>query len=161
MKKTADSVAGYSEMKRRLAHLKQIEVVLLREAAEIKKALVEKEGEIQMARRQIAQLTQQIHPNGGAADAASARPKPDTENSSTEAGHVSLPTLIERLLRESKDGLSLSDLTQKLLEGYTGQSKTPRSLVDQAIFRLKKRGRITRNRENLRFFLTVLTEREV
>ncbi len=152
METNLDSVADNSEMKRLLAHLKQIESNLLRETAEIEKALAEKVCEVQLIRRHIALQTQQIHPSV-VANTASTRPTPDTENSSTEAVHVPLLTLIENLLLDSKDGLSMSDLTQKLLEGYDGQSKKLRSMVDQAIFRLKKSGRITRNQENLKFFL--------
>ena len=144
-----------SEMKVRLANLKINEADLLREAAEIEKALAEKEAEVKVVRRQIELLTQQIYPSIGTAKKAFGRPKrEDIENAGGDAAKESLPTLIEKLLRESKDGLSLADLIHMVDEiGYVSLSKRPRSMVDQAIFHLKKKGRIVRNPENLKFIL--------
>ena len=91
----------------------------------------------------------------GHAKKAPGRPKrEDIELAGGNAGQESLPTLIEKLLRDSKDGLSLAELIQKIREtGYVSLSKKPRSMVDQAIFRLKKKERIVRNPDSMKFFL--------
>ena len=151
----SSSDADYSEMKTGLAILKINEADLLREAAEIEKALAAKEGEARRVRQQIEILTQQIYPSVGTAKKALGRAKRNNvENVGGGPAGESLPTLIEKLLRESKDGLSLADLIHKVAEnGCVSLCKRPRSIVDQAIFRLKKKGRIARNAENLTFFL--------
>lgn len=86
---------------------------------------------------------------------APGRPKrEDIENAGGNAAQGSLPTLIEKLLRENKDGLSLAELIEKIREtGYVSLSRKPRSMLDQAIFRLKKKERIVRNPDSLKFFL--------
>lgn len=91
----------------------------------------------------------------GTAKKAPGRPKrEDIENAGGNSAQESLPTLIEKLLRDNPDGLSLADLIQKIREtGYVSLSKKPRSMVDQAIFRLKKKDRIVRNPDNLKFFI--------
>lgn len=145
----------YSEMKARLENLKINEAHVLREAAEIEKALVAKEGEARRVRQQIEILMQQIYPSVGKVENALGRPKQKKmENVGSGPAEETLPTLIEKLLGENKDGLSLAELIQKIREkGYVSQSKKPRSMADQAIFRLKKNGRIARNPENLKFVL--------
>lgn len=71
---------------------------------------------------------------------------------------VSLPNVIEIWLKSAgKDGMALAEMVEKLHElikagGYTSMSDKPRSMLDQAIFRLKKRQRIIRNNENMKFF---------
>lgn len=151
----SSSDTDYSEMKTRLANLKINEADLLREAAEIAKVLAAKEGEARRVRQQIEILTQQIYPSVGAANMALCRPKRNKmEHVGGGPAEESLPTLIEKLPGENKDGLSLAELIHKIREkGYVSLSKKPRSMVDQAIFRLKKNGRIARNAENLKFVL--------
>ena len=75
------------------------------------------------------------------------------EKAGVDAVEESLPAQIEKLLRENKDGLTLVDLLRKIAEGCVCLTKRRRSMVDQAIFRLKKKDRIARNSENLRFFI--------
>lgn len=149
------SETDYSETNTRIANLKINEADLLREAAEIEKALVAKHGEARRVRQQIEILIQQISPSVGKVQKAHGRSKrKKMENVGSGPAEGSLPTLIEKLLGENKDGLSLAELIQKIREkGYASQSKKPRSMVDQAIFRLKKNGRIARNSENLKFVL--------
>ena len=144
-----------SEMKVRLANLKINEADLLREAAEIEKALSEKEAEVKEVRRQFELLTQQTYPSVNTAKKALGRANREEDKiAGGDAAKESLPTLIEKLLRESKDGLSLADLVQKIAETKCfSLSKKPRSMIDQAIFRLKKKERIVRNPENLKFVL--------
>ena len=100
-------------------------------------------------RRQIEKLTQKVGHDIG--------DKPMVGNA--DIGHnseeqPSLLALIEKLLLESKDGLTLAELVLKIREsGHVSLSKKPRSMVDQAIFRLKKKDRIVRNPESLKFSL--------
>jgi hypothetical protein len=97
----------------------------------------------------------------GTAKKAPGRPKrEDIEMAGGSATQESLPTMIEKWLREAnKEGLSLADIIQKVREsGYVSLSKKPRSMVDQAIFRLKKKEKIVRNPDNMRFFLTELVD---
>ena len=151
----SSSDTDFSEMKTRLANLKINEADIVQETAEIEKALAAKKGEARKVRQQIEILTQQIYPSVGTTKKALGRPtRKKMENIGGSPDDESLPTLIERALRKSKDGLSLADLIHMLNEkGCVGLSKRPRSMVDQAIFRLKKKGRIARNAENLKFFL--------
>ncbi len=71
---------------------------------------------------------------------------------------TSLPNLIETWLKDAgKKGMALAELTDKLHEllksgTYTSVSGKPRSMLDQALFRLKKREKIVRNTENMKFF---------
>jgi predicted nucleic acid-binding Zn-ribbon protein len=144
-----------SEIRVRLAILQSKLADLLLEVAEIEKALSEKESDVTEVRRQIEILTQQIGPSVSTTKKTLGRPNRKEPYSVGGAlPEESLPSLIEKLLRENKDGLSLADLIQRLAQTKrTSLSKKPRSMVDQAIFRLKRNGRVVRNPENLKFFL--------
>ena len=64
-----------------------------------------------------------------------------------------MPSLIEEVLRENKDGLSLIDLAQRIAEVRGGMPKQLLGMIHQAIYRLKKKDRISRNPENMKFFI--------
>ena len=147
MNDSSSTETDSAELKVRLAHLKIDEADLLREVAEKSKELAAKEGELRRVRQQIAILTQPTK--------AACRPTRDeVEIASGNADQVALPVLIEKLLREYKDGLSLADLFQKIREmGYVGPFKKPRLMLDQAVLRLKKEDRVSRNPETMKFFL--------
>ena len=161
----ADLLREAAEIEKTLA-AKEGEVLKMRRQIENLTAQIYNGGGYsQTAGNRIAQYTL---PNGnrinaailsaeqvGTAKKAPGRPKrEDIENAGGNSAQESLPTLIEKLLRDNKDGLSLADLIQKIREtGYVSLSKKPRSMVDQAIFRLKKKGRIVRNPDSLKFFL--------
>lgn len=91
----------------------------------------------------------------GVAKKAPGRPKrEDIENAGGNSAQESLPTLIEKLLRDNKNGMTLADiLTHIRSSGYVSLSKNPRTMIDQAIFRLKKKERIVRDQTSLKFFL--------
>lgn len=91
------------------------------------------------------------------------RPKrEDIENAGGNSSQDSLPTLIEKLLRDNKAGLSLAELIQKIREsGYVSLSKKPRTMLDQAIFRLKKKEKVVRNADSLKFLLKEFQEEAV
>ncbi len=87
------------------------------------------------------------------------RPKrEDIENAGGSASQEPLPSMIEKMLRESKDGLTLSEMLTKIRESnYVTLSLKPRSMLDQAIFRLKKKGVIVRNDETMKYVLVTAT----
>ena len=114
----------------RLAILKINETDLCCEAVKIEKALAATEDEIIKVRRQIELLTQQIYPSNSTAKKNLGRPRrKEIEMACGDTAGVSLLTLIEQLLRESEDGLSLADLIHKITEKRgVSLSKKPRSM---------------------------------
>jgi len=138
---------GTTKMKNLLSNLKSLEAEHLREAGELQVALAQKLAEIQDLRRQIEL---QKHPILGAAETPR---KPTTENAGSDPVRASLPSSIEEVLRDNKDGLTLIDLAHRIAEVRGGTSRNLLRMIDQAIYRLKKQNRISRNPENMKFFI--------
>jgi hypothetical protein len=160
----ADLLREAAEMERNLA-AKEGEILKLRRQIENMTAQIYEGGGYSHSQtNRVAQFTL---PGGTRVNAAvvSAEPigtvkKPgrpkreDIENAGGNSGQDSLPTIIEKTLNESPEGLSLADLVVKIRSsGYVSLSKNFRSMLDQALGRLKKKNKVVRNPENLRFFL--------
>jgi len=138
---------GTTKMKNLLRNLKSLEDALLREVEELQVVLAQKVAEVEDIRRKIEL---QNHPIPNAAEAPS---RPTTEKAGSDPVRASLPNLIEEVLRDNKDGVSLIDLVHRIAEVRGGTSKNLRGMVDQAIYRLKQQDRISRNPENMKFFI--------
>lgn len=166
------------EMRNKIADLKVQEADLLRESAEIERELAKKDEEIAQVRKQINGFSAALYLNGtlppdggvqvtghqiGKVKKAPGRPKhKDIEAVGGNPAQESLTNLIEGFLREATQGLALKDIVVKINQsGYVSMSKNKRTMIDQALSRLKKKERIVRNPENLRYFLSDDVKEEV
>lgn len=160
-----------STQRTRLAQLKLQEAELQMEAANIERDLAAKEGEILAVRAQIDQLnrvmlmtpriTSNMTPIVSAESVGNApkvkkqgRPRlTDLQNAGGSSTQTPLPKLIDKILSESKDGLSKKDLAAKIIEtGYVSLSGNFKSMIDQALYRLEKNNKIVLNRDSLIYF---------
>ena len=130
----ADLSESGANQKTQLANLRLKEAELVREIALIEKAL-------SGVRQQIERVSERAN-----------SPQLRVEKFANQGGEP-LPTLVVAVLREAPHGLSLAELASKVAERQHFQSRRPRSMLDQAICRLKKRGLITRCQETRRIVL--------
>jgi hypothetical protein len=168
--------ADVSVQRARLAELKIQEAELLMEAANIERDLAAKEGEILKLRGQIEQLTRglshlaygPVTPRVGSEVIVKAevtgnapatktkkhgRPRlSDIENAGGSSSQPSLGAVIEKIVNES-NGVSKPELATKILaSGYVSLSDDFETMIDQAIYRLKKKDKIYRHPDSLLFF---------
>lgn len=164
-----------SVQRTRLAELKLEEAELQMEAANIERDLAAKEGEILKVRAQIDQLnrtmlmtpraTSTSVPGGTsivAAEHVGTAPKGkkhgrprliDIQNAGGSSSQPPLGTLIDKILSGSKQGISKEDLVGKIIaSGYVSVSGDFGTMIDQALYRLKKKDKLYRNPDSLLFF---------